>query len=610
VTPVREAARVTRVREAAHLTRRFGRYAAANAVALGWTIFAVSQPWVGTISEDPQRELLQRTLPLALVAAAAVTALVAASLPEARRDGFLRRHFAIYLVTPALLFLLSRGGGVTTQHLGALYLLAIAAWTAHALEGLWHVVANLPDRRAALTLAAVLLVPYLALLPYHNSVMPTASDEPHYLIIMQSLIFDRDLDLTNNYDSEAYREFYPDLLPDRHVIQVGPWQYPIRDLGLPLIASLPFAAAGRAGVVALMGLVAAALAAQLYLACRDVGVAHRPALLGVTLVCVTHPILSYTTQIYPELLAALAFVTAARLVRAGRGATPLALAGAAACIGLLPWLTTRAAPIAVGVGLVIAYCALRPLHIPEASPVQRAIRVAAAALPFFALLAALSFVNWRLFGRFMPGTGYYLISEQHDVFTFAPQVGTLGLLFDRTFGLIPRAPIYLAAALGVVPLWRRASPLLVALFLGWLAAFTFIASIATWSADGGPASRYLLAGLPFFAVLLAEGLERLESVRVVAWRAVAAGLAAFSLFIAYVYAVLPNIRYDLVVDVRLSERDGQLFEFVGKLVRPDPASAFPSIVRATPFDFAVGALWLALVGGLLVLGIDRRRQAG
>jgi len=578
--------------------RRYGIYAAANALAVAWTLFAVSRPWVGTIEEEAQRQLLQRTLPLALIAATVVTALVAASLPAARRGAFLRRHFAIYLVTPALLFLLSRGGGVTTQHLGAVYLLTIAAWTAHALEGLWHAVANLPDRRAALTLAAVLLIPYLALVPYHNSVMPTASDEPHYLIIMQSLVADHDLDLTNQYDNESYRAFYPDRLPDRHVIQVGPWQYPIRDLGLPLIGSFPFAAAGRAGVVALMGLVAAALATQLYLACRDLRISHRPALVGAALVCLTHPILSYTTQIYPELLAALAFITAARLVRAGRGATPLALAGAAACIGVLPWLSTRAALIALGVGLVIAYSALRPL--PPASLAQRAVRVAAAAVPFFALLAALSFVNWRLFGLFMPGAAYYLVSDQQQVLTFAPQVGTLGLLLDRTFGLVPRAPIYLVAALGFVPLWRRRSALLVALFLGWLVTFTFIASIAYWWADGAPASRYILAGLPFFAVLVAAGLERLESLHAVAWRALAAGVAAFSLFVAYVFAVLPNIRYDLAVDIRLTERDGQLFEFLGRLVRPEPAAAFPSIVRATSLDYVIGALWVLLVVALVI----------
>jgi hypothetical protein len=209
----------------------------------------------------------------------------------------------------------------------------------------------------------------------------------------------------------------------------------------------------------------------------------------------------------------------------------------------------------------------------------------------------------------MPGAAYYLVSDQQQVLTFTPQVGTLGLLFDRTFGLIPRAPIYLVAALGVITLWRRRSALVVALLLGWLVAFTFIASIAYWWADGAPASRYILAGLPFLAVLLAAGLERLESLHALAWRAVAAGLAAFSLFIAYVFAVLPNIRYDLAVDIRLTERDGQLFEFVGRLVRPDPAAAFPSIVRGAPLDLALGAVWLALLVALLLIGRGARGRA-
>jgi hypothetical protein len=476
--------------------------------------------------------------------------------------------------------------------------------SAHALEGLWRVVANLPERRAALTLAGVLLVPYLALLPYHNSVIPTASDEPHYLIIMQSLVFDRDLDLTNQYESESYREFYPDRLPDIHAIHVGPWQYPIRDLGLPLIASLPFAAAGRAGVVALMSLVAVALAAQLYIACRDLRVAHRPAFLGTALACVTHPILTYTTQVYPELLAALAFVTAARLLRAGRATTPLALAGASLCIGVLPWLSTRAAFIALGVGLVIAYCALRPA-LPT-SLASRAVRFAAAAVPFIALVLALCSVNWLLFQRFMPGAGYYLVSSQQPILTFAPHIGTLGLFFDRTFGLIPRAPVYLVAALGAVALWRRATPMLAALFLGWLSAFMYVASLVFWYAEGGPPSRYLVAGLPFVVVLLSAGIERLEGVRAAGWRAIVAGLAAFSVIIAYVGAVLPNILYDLAADIRLTDRDGQLFEFVGKVVRPDPAAAFPSIVRAAPLDLALGVLWLALLAALLIKGRGTR----
>jgi hypothetical protein len=134
--------------------------------------------------------------------------------------------------------------------------------------------------------------------------------------------------------------------------------------------------------------------------------------------------------------------------------------------------------------------------------------------------------------------------------------------------------------------------------------FLFISSIAYWWADGSPPSRYLLAGIPFLVVLLAAGIERIFALgrgRAMA-EAIAWGLAAYSLFIAYVYAVLPNIRYDLAVDIRSTGGEGQLFSFVGRVLRPDPALLFPSLVLARPVDLAVGAGWLVLLIALVVVG--------
>ena len=50
---------------------------------------------------------------------------------------------------------------------------------------------------------------YLIVLPYDRTVAPTASDEPHYLLITQSLLYDHDLDLRNDYDGDRYSAFYP-----------------------------------------------------------------------------------------------------------------------------------------------------------------------------------------------------------------------------------------------------------------------------------------------------------------------------------------------------------------------------------------------------------------
>ena len=63
------------------MTRRFAFFAAANAFALAWTLFAVTRPWISTISEDPQRELVQRTLLFALVGLGVVATLAYAAVP-------------------------------------------------------------------------------------------------------------------------------------------------------------------------------------------------------------------------------------------------------------------------------------------------------------------------------------------------------------------------------------------------------------------------------------------------------------------------------------------------------------------------------------------------
>src|SRR5439155_20727862 len=109
---------------------------------------------------------------------------------------------------------------------------------------------------------------------------------------------------------------------------------------------------------------------------------------------------------------------------------------------------------AVGVGLVVGYCALRPVERPSVSVISR--RVIAGAGPFAALVLLLSYVDWRMFGVFIPNACYYLIRDQQQVLAFPPRVGGLGLLFDQVFGLIPRTPLFLVCALGVVPLLRLA----------------------------------------------------------------------------------------------------------------------------------------------------------
>lgn len=576
----------------------------ANAVLIAWTTIASLQPWVGAVDDPVPVSLVRRWLPLALAFATAGTAVLARALgAEDRRRAF-ARHYALYLVPLALMLAMHFGGaGLVNGQLGAMYLLVAVGYALNALVALRSALDRLSDRAAALHLAGIALVAMLVLLPYHRAVMPTASDEPHYLLVTQSLLYDRDLDVRNDYALERYRAFYLDRLPDMHAVEVGSAVYSIRDLGLPILAVAPYAAGGRLGVLALMCLVGAALVAQLYLLLRDLRFTPRVAFLATATTALAHPVLTYTTQVYPELLTALVFVAAARAIRAGERASVRALVAASALAGSLPWLSTRAWPIVAGVGLVIAFAAVRPWT-RDRDLRALATRLVAAGVPFATLVLALAFLNWRTFGLFLPSAGYFLIREQQPVLTYAPWIGAPGLVFDRVFGLVPRAPVYLLALVGIVPLWRRwragDGAAIAALALGGLLSFVYIADIAYWWADGSPPSRYLLGSIPLFVALVAGGwdvvLRGPRWARATAWAAVAA-----SAVVAYVYAVLPNIRYDLAVDVRANGSSGALFDLLARALGVDVGPVFPSLVRLDLASVALTIGWIALAV-VLVLG--------
>src|SRR5438034_1132312 len=577
---------------------QLGGFLAANAVVLAVVIVAVTQPWIGELGDVP-RSLATRWLPAALAIATALAAAIGWHLEPKARFGFFTRHLALYLAVP-LTLLGMRSLFIPDTELGFAYLLIAMGLAVNSLHALWTVIPRLSDSRAAILLGAMVLSTAFVVLPYDRTIAPTASDEPHYLVIVQSIVFDHDLDLANDYGGQRYYEFYPEPLPDVHGIHVGDAIYSLRDMGLPVLAVIPYALAGRTGVLVLICLFAALLAAQLYLLMRDLAFDRRVGLLAVAATVFVHPFLTYTTQIYPDLIAAVMFVTVVRLIRHGTTTAVRTLALASAFVGTLPWLTTRGWFVAIGLGLVIAYSALWPRR----DLVRRSL---AAGLPFAALVLLLCFLNWRLFGWFIPGAGYFLIRDQQEILNYSPQSGVPGLLFDRAFGLVPRAAVYLLAFVGVAALWRRRrlyGPPLAALVLGWGFYLLYIADIVTWHADGGPPSRYLLAGLPFLVVAVAGGFETvLASVgrMRVALSALTWVAAWWSAFVVFVYAVLPDLRYEYMPQIR----DGNavhLWLELGRVLRPDIQTALPSFYGHEVATSPLAIFWVAVAIFLGALG--------
>lgn len=137
---------------------------------------------------------------------------------------------------------------------------AAAIWTGPLGSWVWIVAAlgfvfaarpRVPYGRFADPLRAPLLAGLLAFGLYAagayaiSGVAPTG-DEPHYLILTQSLLNDGDLRIENNHAQRDYEEYYPaDLRPHSQRLGRDGQIYSIHAPGLPALLVPAFAAGGR-----------------------------------------------------------------------------------------------------------------------------------------------------------------------------------------------------------------------------------------------------------------------------------------------------------------------------------------------------------------------------
>ena len=314
-------------------------------------------------------------------------------------------------------------------------------------------------------------------------------DEPHYLVITQSLLHDGDLKIENNHQREEYRAYFNrPLKPDYLTRGTDGEIYSIHPVGLAVLALPAFAVGGYRGVVAMLVLMAALAAALMWGWAREVSGSASAATFAWAASALTAPFLFNSFTVYPEIPGALAVMVAVAWRPASTSTRVMAMRGAA--IGALPWLSTKYAPMAAAVTIVVL------------------LRARASARAVAALLApmAIALAGWFAFFFWIWGTvspsAPYGSSEPMTLRYLAR--GAPGLLFDQEYGVVAHAPILALAFVGLAQMlrsggagFRRALELIVIL----CALLVTVGAFHVWwggtASTGRPiASGVLLLGLP------------------------------------------------------------------------------------------------------------------
>jgi hypothetical protein len=435
-------------------------------------------------------------------------------------------------------------------------------------------------RPGAWTLFALTATAYLSVgLRYVGRLQPSG-DEPHYLIMAQSLWHERDLDLRDNLERGDYREYTPGpLAPHWGAPRPDGRPFPAHSVGLPLALAPVYALGGRRLCVVLIALAAAALALQARALAEGAAADPRAALFAWAATA-GPPLAFYSFHVYTEVPSGLALAHSLRLLLstpAPAGALAAALLAVA-----LPWLHLKMIPAAAALGIV-ALTTLRGR--------------ARTAFLAVAGLAALAFLGYygAVYGRPTPLALYGGLPAGQ---AGSPGVAAAGLLLDRSFGLLPHAPVFLLALAGIAPLARRVRSF-------WPHALLVVAVAAPvlawrmWWGGQCPPARFLVPLLPFLGLAVAWRLSG-PATGLVRWRW---GLLGAGVLLALFMAFRP-------ADLMLLNRGDRPTRVWNALSAEVPLARYiPSLVRADDAELRVAVLWLAALTLLLGLDVWSRSRA-
>ncbi len=448
------------------------------------------------------------------------------------------------------------------------------------------------DRVGRRFVFAVSLVAYLAFGTLWARTIGIGGDEPHYLMISQSLLADGDLLIENNHDNKEYRPFFGGALrPDFMVRGKNGLIYSIHAPGLSAVILPAYAIAGYAGSLVVVCLMAALMALAVF-DLADAVAGRRAALFTWAAICFTVPFVPAAWLIYPDTAGALIVAWAALWMWKPVDARASVSFWRGAALAMLPWFHTKFVVFLVLFAPVLAF------------PLRRHLRaLVAMSVPIAVSLAGWLWYFYLVYGVFDPQAPYGVYTLQ--VHPRNIPRGLLGLLFDQKFGFFVYGPIYLAAIVGCWTMIRRADLRYPGLVLFATAAL-FTGSSARmymwWGGSSAPA-RFLVPLIPCLAPMIAVAIADTRRT----WtRPVFIVCLLFSVGLALTAAFLPEQR------LVYSDPHGYARLFLWLQAGSPLAAAFPTFTPPDwwpPFKALLPWLAAAVAGFATVAGVSRVTKA-
>lgn len=431
--------------------------------------------------------------------------------------------------------------------------------------------------------------------------VPMVGDEPHYLLITHSILYDKDLDVRNNYLNKDYlkyvngrlgiqavfgrrgdSEFYSIHMPMVSIYMV-PYYWMAQNFGRDYVnffVKLGMSIIGALGVI------------FFYILLR--GEFDKESSIKAWLVfSFLPPMFFYSRQFYPETsVLMISLIAYKRYLRGGR-ILPLFLAG------LLPLFGSKYLAISIGFLLVFLKSDIE-VYIRDKEK-KRVLKYLAWLSPIIVYLVYLEYI----YGYIVPTAQYQGKEGESRVFLlikhyligldWRDRMGSFFSYFlDQRDGLLPYVPIYCCAFLGAIIAYKRARRRFVDLLMISL-PYLFVYSFLTHRGGFCPAGRPLVAIIWVLGYFLAYfyGYNRSG-----VYRKVATILVLVSIFILIYLIENPMAVYQATTH-NIKERTADLTRAISN-VYIDLGLFYPSFLKLDGEYWIANYVWVIMIVLILV----------
>ena len=402
----------------------------------------------------------------------------------------------------------------------ALFLFRMGLMLLHSIKWI-NMAGSFIRARSSGQVAIVLFFGFLAiygvLIKKEDRILMLVGDEPHYLLMMESMRRYHTADLSQIMASDdPLPNGVRKIRPHASVMSAPGTLYEVHNIGISVMMIPGFSLVGYKGAVGTFGFLAALLVANMFLLGVETTGRKWTSLVVAMIAGFSAPFIYYFRYIYPEMPAALCLIYAVRVLRRDNPSTfSSLLAGAGAAF--MPWLHVK---FVIMAAILAGYCLFKHF--------RKVKSVLWYALPHVPSALLLMNFFYHAYGSWLPNAQY---GDAHDPVSKFFFRGAPGLLLDRDHGLLAFAPFYWLALPGLLFLYRENRRYFALALTLTIPSFAILASHWMWWGGPCPPARFIIPLIPLF-IPAVVGAFALASGPV--FRLLAGGSIVFTLILSFV----------------------------------------------------------------------------